>query len=346
VNTWTKLILGGLVGATAWRALGPDRQQRLLEVLNTWVEETNKKRLEEERQKELPSIAQTEIEMPRKPLPTLLALAAPDQPKPPSVLEPDAKLRDVIFPPAVVLVLGKRGSGKSALAYRILELFRYRLIPYVVGAPEKAGKLLPDWIGTVPSLEDLPPECIALVDEAYLHYHSRRSMAKESTDMSRQLNLSRQRNQTLIFVSQEARQLDRNIVSSANVVIFKELGMLQPEFDRPELRKLVEQANKAMAGLGKEAKKWAYVYSPDADYLGLLESQLPSFWKPALSKVFGAGGSTSAPRVAEKMTPKEKAVRALELKAKGYSYTMIMKELGVSKATVVNYLKGYPYRLQ
>ena len=105
-----------------------------------------------------------------------------------------------------------------------------------------------DYVEIVRSLEqfikhemvdkDLPAVSIALVDEAYLPYHSRRSMAEESTAMSQVLNLSRQRNQTLIFVTQEARQVDRNIASSATVIAFKEMGMLQPEFDRPELRKL------------------------------------------------------------------------------------------------------------
>ena len=36
------------------------------------------------------------------------------------------------------------------------------------------------------------------------------------------------RNQSLIFVSQEARQVDRNIASSASEMIFKEMGILQP----------------------------------------------------------------------------------------------------------------------
>ena len=71
-------------------------------------------------------------------------------------------------------------------------------------------------------------------------------MAQDSKAMSQSLNLSRQRNQTLIFVSQEARQVDKNIASSASVVVFKELGILQPEFDRPELRKLVAQATEAL----------------------------------------------------------------------------------------------------
>ena len=35
-------------------------------------------------------------------------------------------------------------------------------------------------------------------------------------------------------------------------------------------------------------QRWSYVYSPDADYAGMLESELPSFWKPGLSKLFGA----------------------------------------------------------
>ena len=262
----------------------------------------------------------------------------------PAPVEADARWLEVVVTPAVILLLGKRGSGKSALSYRLLELFRYRLPAYVVGAPEQSSKLLPDWIGTVPTLEDLPPDCIALVDEAYIQFHSRRSMAKESAGMSQQLNLSRQRNQTLIFVSQEARQIDRNIASSASVVIFKEMGMLQPEFDRPELRKLVEQAKNAMAGLGKEIKKWGFVYSPDADFMGLMESQLPSFWKPSMSRLYAAGPSSTARRPVAKLSAADKANRAKELKGNGYSHSKIANDLGVSKATVVNYLKGYPYQ--
>jgi hypothetical protein len=91
-------------------------------------------------------------------------------------VEPDARWREVIVPPAVVLVLGKRGSGKSALAYRLLELFRYQLTPYIVGAPAKARQLLPDWIGLAPALEELPNKSMVLIDEAYLAYHARESL--------------------------------------------------------------------------------------------------------------------------------------------------------------------------
>ena len=77
------------------------------------------------------------------------------------------------------------------------------------------------------SFEDLPRGSVAVIDEAYLQFHSRESMAEQGRAISGLVNLSRQRDQTLIFVTQEARQIDRNIASSANVVVFKQPGMLQ-----------------------------------------------------------------------------------------------------------------------
>lgn len=87
----------------------------------------------------------------------------------------DAAWRAKIVRPSIVLILGKRGSGKSALGYRLLELFRYGSQPYVVGVPPSARQHLPDWIGIAPRLEELPPKSIALMDEAYLAYHARAS---------------------------------------------------------------------------------------------------------------------------------------------------------------------------
>lgn len=258
--------------------------------------------------------------------------------------EPDALWGEMVIPPAVVLVLGKRGSGKSALAYRLLELFRYHLALYVVGAPARVREVLPDWIGIAAPLEELPNKSIALINEAYMAYHARDSLAQESKAMSQILNLSRQREQTLIFVAQEARHLDKNIASTASVVVFKELGMLQTEFERPELRKLVAEAGAALSGISGDRRKWAYVYSPDADFLGSLETQLASFWKPSLSRLFAGEPAPARSRKGRSMTSQEKARLAQTLREQGLSYSQIAQRLGVSKATVVNYLKGYPYR--
>ena len=162
--------------------------------------------------------------------------------------------------------------------------------------------------------------------------------------MSQAVNLSRQRDQTLVFVSQEARQVDRNISSSASVVVFKDLGMLQLEFDRREFNKLAEQAKEAFAAVHGDRQRYGFVYAPDSDHLGMLENELPSFWKPSLSKLFAADAAPAALSPPKRMTPQEKAAKAMQMRAAGASYKEIAEALGVTRGTVVNYVKGYPYR--
>ena len=126
----------------------------------------------------------------------------------------------IIRHPQVVVLLGKKGSGKSGLGYRLCEHLRWIAPIYGVGIPSNALKYLTEWISVVPSIEDLPNGCIALVDESYIPFHARSSMTARAKAMSQMINLSRQRGQTLIFITQESGQIDRNILSSADVIIF------------------------------------------------------------------------------------------------------------------------------
>lgn len=126
-------------------------------------------------------------------------------------------------------------------------------------------------------------------------------------------------------------------------MIFKDLGMLQLEFDRRELRKIAGKAQEAFANKTGNKQRWSYAYSPDADYVGMLESELPSFSKPGLSRLFVSGDGPGNPRAGKKVSLQEKAQRARNLRALGFSYAAKAKSLGVSKSTVVNYIKGYQY---
>lgn len=193
--------------------------------------------------------------------------SASSQPKlspDPQTIEANTWLK-LIHHPLLILILGGRGKGKSALGYRLLELLRWVANIYVVGLPKEARKCLPEWIRMVASLEDVPPKSIVLVDEAYMFYHARSSMAAKAKAMSQLLNLSRHREQTLIFVTQESRQVDSNIASSANVIIFKKPGILQAEFDRPGFNKIASNAKEAFATISAgDDKKQSYVYAPDS----------------------------------------------------------------------------------
>jgi hypothetical protein len=253
--------------------------------------------------------------------------------------------QQIISSPSIVLILGRRGSGKSALGYRLLEYFRYTLSLYVVALPRSARRLIPDWIGCVPSLGDIPPKSIALIDEAYTQFHSRSFSEHKSRILSELINLSRQRELTLIFVTQEARQIDRNIASSANVVIVKDPSILQLEFERKELRNILAEAKKMFVPIGgKERNGWSYVYAPESNTQGMIENSLPSFWSPHLSKAFLDTNSVGQMIYPRKISTEEKMKKAKELRRQRFSLGQIAKTLGIAKATVKNYLDDYPYR--
>jgi hypothetical protein len=255
-----------------------------------------------------------------------------------------SKWHEVIIHPAIVLVLGGRGSGKSALSYRVAEDFRYSLSPYVVGFPEHSKGLLPDWIGMEQRLEDVPPKSIIIVDEAYLSHHSREWQKTENRDICRLLNLSRQQDKTIVFIAQLGRQLDIDIVSSADVLVLKNPGMLQPKFDRPEFRELLTEAKQAFQSVKGDIRRWSYVYSQDAGFAGLIENDLPTFWSSRLSKVYANIGEIALRKLPKKMTLEEKIIKAKELHKAGWSLSQIANYFGVTKSTVFNWIHGYPYR--
>jgi len=254
------------------------------------------------------------------------------------------KWLDVIKPPAIVVVLGNRGTGKSATCYSLLEHFKYKLDVFVVGFPEQGKVLLPDWIGIAKSLEEVPSNTISIVDEAYLSHHARGSMSKENKNICRLLNLSRQENKTVVFIAQQGRQLDIDIVSSADVLIFKNPGMLQHKFERPGLRDVLIEAQQAFGKVRGDTRRWSYVYSQSSNFAGLIENELPKFWNKKLSNIYGCVTETAETKMPDKMSLEEKIIKANELYQKGWSLSKIAKYLGVSKSTVYNWVHDYPYR--
>ena len=366
-NTLVKVIAWGAVGFAVWSLLPPEWKENINRGIYQSSEEMAAAKRRKDEQQRLELIKQSTIEYFQKykftlDLPQLSEglllppsgvktepLALDNQSTPllsdaKTNIDPDLIWLKRIIHPSLVLILGKRGSGKSALAYYLIGIHRYGLKPYVVGIPQSKQHLLPEWVGVASSLEEVPFGAIVIVDEAYLLYHARGSTTQESKEMAKIINLSRQKGQTIIFVTQESRSIDKNIASSANVIIFKEPGILQSEFERPELNHLAKKAVEAFAPINGNKQQWSYLYAPDTNYSGLIKNGLPSFWKPELGRMFAGDISTiSKPRIVGKLTLQEKMQKAKEMFKQKTSYEDIGLALGVSKGTAFNYVHDYPY---
>ncbi|HDH45632.1 MAG TPA: hypothetical protein ENG66_09730 [Thermococcus sp.] len=189
------------------------------------------------------------------------------------------------------LIAGGVGSGKSCLAYGILE-YRHLLEPRrricVYGFPEGKRHMLPDWIEPIDNPE-FPEKSIVLVDEAYIQFHSRQSMSEKSRFIDLFTGLIRQKGIFGIFISQTFRKLDIGILSSAQLVLIKKPPLLQVKMDRSELRPLLSEALSAFekaAREGYDPKKCVYAISNDLDFMGLIvnSNYPPSFWSENLSR--------------------------------------------------------------
>ena len=254
----------------------------------------------------------------------------------------------ILHHPCTGIITGGRGKGKSAVGYRILEYLHWQAPVCVVGLPKAARKYLPDYVHMFATIEEVPPGYAVLVDEGYLGFHARRSMAEANVEISQIINLSRQRNQTIIVVTQEARQIDINIVSQTDILILKKPSMLQSKFERGPLRDLVEEANSAFLPISKkDVKKYSYVIADEAEFKGLMENSLPTFWHERLSHIFATGGTavTIAGKIRTKAQRIEEAKeKAKALKAQGLSLGKSARIMKVTPPTIKNYLEDYPYK--
>ena len=165
------------------------------------------------------------------------------------------------------------------------------------------------------------------------------------------MNLSRHRRHTLIFDVQNPAHLDRNIVSEVDVVLVKQPGPFTEGFERPQFRRIMDQARTAFARVNPaRRKRVVWVVAPGDGIEGqLMENLLPSFWTDGLSRVFSDAAAVAIEKTSgaqdrkrekaavpirrgRKTSSQDKRLRTKQLRKAGYSYSEIGRLLGVSKS--------------
>ena len=276
--------------------------------------------------------------------------------------ETDQALANLVRHPSLVIIIGHRGSGKTALAERIQELKRHVAPPYAIGMPSKAVTLLPDWYGLATDFDSIPKGAVIYVPESYRYFHARTTQSTAGRSIPSLINLLRHRGHTLILDVQNAAHLDRNIISEADLLLIKEPGPFQDGFERSQLQGYMDSARAAFAGVGSNRKKKVvWVVAPQSGIIGqLMENQPPSFWSDSLSRVlgdapvgleFGTGkddatirsgtkANDSLPtRKGQKTPTEERRQRAKKMRTSGHTFGEIAKTLGICRSYACKLVK-------
>lgn len=153
--------------------------------------------------------------------------------------------------PSIGLIVGGPGSGKSVMGYGLLEEIskQYGRRAFVYGFPEGKSSLLPPFITLATALGDLGQDSVALLDESYIKFYSRNSMSNENKAADVLAGLVRQYKMMLIFITQQSRKLDIGIVSSVHWIAVKKPSLLQMEFERPQIKKMMSKVYSSIDSL-------------------------------------------------------------------------------------------------
>jgi hypothetical protein len=181
----------------------------------------------------------------------------------------------------IVLIFGKRGSGKSAFGFRLLENIHAKTNRpcAVLGVPQD---VLPQWIASIEDINNANNGSAVLVDEGALTFSSRDSMASANKQLGKLLAIARHKDLTLLFITQNTSMVDKNILSLTDTLIIKQGSLLQQEMERPAIKKFYDKANTSFAKVDGDKKPFAYIL--DSDFEGLVKTPLPSFWSSKVSK--------------------------------------------------------------
>ena len=148
----------------------------------------------------------------------------------------------------IVLITGKRGSGKSALGMKFLEMYnkKTRKRCYAIGF---TNAKLPKWIKKEVDIEKTPNNSVVLVDEGAITFSARDAMKASNKWLGKIMAIARHKNLSLVLISQNSAMIDLNVLMLADVVLLKEPSLLQAKFERKAIREMYEQVKPKFTSL-------------------------------------------------------------------------------------------------
>ncbi len=216
---------------------------------------------------------------------------------------PPSKWDEVIVPEASYLLTGDMGSGKSALAYSIIEKYseKYGLRPAVVGLPRSKRDLLPDNFKFLDDIMEIASteNAIVFIDEADIQLPLDSNKDKEA--VINFLSLPRQRAQIFILAYHFPRLVKGTYLPFFSGFLFKRPPYLLEFASKQgsgEMKGMMTKAGERFDEMPSEDEvlKNTYVVAPRIRWQGLLQNELPTFWSKELSKIWAGISVGEAPQ--------------------------------------------------
>ena len=178
----------------------------------------------------------------------------------------------------IVLIMGKRGSGKTALGFYLLEQLKGLTARkmFTVGFPE------PTPFKDYATIESVPSDSIVLIDEGSIKFDARRSLTESNVSMSNILKIARHNNISVIFITQNTADIEVRTLRMADVFLLKEPSLVQEYMERSIIKRIYQFINPIFTN--KDADHNAYYYIFSDSLRGLYQFDLPSFWNEDISK--------------------------------------------------------------
>ena len=182
----------------------------------------------------------------------------------------------------ILLIVGKRGSGKTAFGMKMIETFARETGRkcYVLGFEHAK---MPGWLKKAGVIEDIPNNSVALLDEGAVLFSSRDAMKNPNKELGKLMAVARHKNLTLIIITQNSALVDLNVLRLADTLMLKEPSLMQATFERKAVKEMYEKVSKMFQ---KKENKEQLTYIWDDDFEGLVRSNLPNFWNEGISKSF------------------------------------------------------------
>jgi hypothetical protein len=178
------------------------------------------------------------------------------------------------------LILGARGSGKSAIGMRLLENFAVKTSKNIIALGFKPASV-PKWIKVIKEINEIQNNSVLLIDEGGIEFSSRKTMSSANKLLSEILLIARHKDLSVMFITQNSSNLEINAIRQADYLILKPSSLLQKDFERKKIRDIYVESEYDFKELG-ENKQITYLYAEN--YRGFVANKLPSFWSDNVSK--------------------------------------------------------------